>query len=94
MLKSRELIIKIWLEHISKNYKGILSIYFDEALKYGEDPDAFIEKVLNRIDLQTSDFMSRILEQTKSKSHVDRLKEIREIINFHLTSPCPNCECL
>ena len=59
----------------------IPSVYFDEALKYGEDPDAFIEKVLNRIDLQTSDFVSRILEQTKSKSHVIRLREIREIIN-------------
>ena len=59
----------------------IPSVYFDEALKYGEDPDAFIEKVLNRIDLQTSDFVSRILEQTKSKSHVTRLREIREIIN-------------
>ena len=55
-------------------------IYSDQA-KSTNKPDAIIEKVLNRIDLQTSDFVSRILEQTKSKSHVIRLREIREIIN-------------
>ena len=59
----------------------IPSVYFDEALKYGEDPEAFLEKVINRIELQQSDFLTRILKSTKNKGHVDRLKEIREIIN-------------
>jgi hypothetical protein len=36
MLKSREFIIKIWLEHISKNYKGILSIYFDYLVGFSQ----------------------------------------------------------
>jgi len=59
----------------------IPSVYFDEALKYGEDFDSFLKKVQNRIDLQQSDFLTRALKQTKSKGHVDRLREIREIIN-------------
>jgi|TARA_Y100000296_G_scaffold8084_2_gene9580 hypothetical protein len=59
----------------------IPSVYFDEALKYGESPESFLKKVQNRIDLQTSDFTERVLKQTKSKGHVERLREIREIIN-------------
>jgi len=59
----------------------IPSVYFDEALKYGESPESFLKKVQNRIDLQTSDFIERALKQTKSKEHVARLNEIREIIN-------------
>jgi hypothetical protein len=59
----------------------IPSVYFDEALKYGEDPNSFLEKVINRIELQQSDFLTRALKQTKSKGHIERLREIREIIN-------------
>ena len=58
----------------------IPEIYFNEAYKYGEDPKNFIEKVLNRIELQQSDFLTRALKQTDSKGHIERLKEIREII--------------
>ena len=36
MLKSRELIIDCWLEHISKNHKGILPAYFDEWLRFSQ----------------------------------------------------------
>ena len=36
MLKSRELIIKIWLERISKNHKGILPIYFDYWVRFSQ----------------------------------------------------------
>ncbi len=36
MLKSRELIIEIWLEHISKNHKGILPTYFDQWVRFSQ----------------------------------------------------------
>ena len=36
MLKSRELIIDIWLEHISKNHKGILPTYFDQWVRFSQ----------------------------------------------------------
>jgi hypothetical protein len=58
----------------------IPEVYFNEAYKYGEDPKSFIDKVLNRIELQQSDFLTRALKQTDSKGHIERLREIREII--------------
>ena len=36
MLKSKELIIEIWLEHISKNHKGILPTYFDQWVRFSQ----------------------------------------------------------
>ena len=40
MLKSRELIIEIWLEHISKNHKGILPTYFDQWVRFTQQAAA------------------------------------------------------
>ena len=58
----------------------IPEVYFSEAYKYGEDPKSFIDKVLNRIELQQSDFLTRALKQTDTKGHIERLRNIREII--------------
>ncbi len=77
--KSLDTIITTSAHHLMRD-GFIPSVYFNEAYKYGEDPDSFIEKILNRLDLQQSDFITRALEQTKSKRHVDRIREIREII--------------
>jgi len=46
MLKSREIIIEIWLEHISKNHEGILPTYFDQWVR-------FSQKIANRSQLLT-----------------------------------------
>ena len=77
--KSLDTIITTSAHHLMRD-GFIPSVYFNEAYKYGEDPDSFIEKIINRLDLQQSDFITRALEQTKSKRHVDRIREIREII--------------
>tara|TARA_R110002051_G_scaffold115212_1_gene188295 strand:- start:47 stop:718 length:672 start_codon:yes stop_codon:yes gene_type:complete len=77
--KSLDTIITTSAHHLMRD-GFVPSVYFNEAYKYGEDPDSFIEKILNRLDLQQSDFITRALEQTKSKRHVDRIREIREII--------------
>ena len=78
--KTLDTIITTSAHHLMRD--GMIpSVYFDEALKYGEDPEAFLEKVLNRIDLQQSDFITRILKSTKNKGDVDRLIEVRELIN-------------
>jgi hypothetical protein len=58
----------------------IPEVYFNEAYKYGEDTKSFLDKVTNRIELQQSDFLTRTLKQTDSKGHIERLREIREII--------------
>ena len=42
--------------------------------------DVDVDKVLNRIELQQSDFLTRALKQTDSKGHIERLRGIREII--------------
>ena len=58
----------------------IPEVYFNEAYKYGENPKSFLDKVINRLELQQSDFLTRALKQTDSKGHIERLREIREII--------------
>ena len=36
MLKSKQLIIEIWLEHISKNHTGILPFFFDQWVRFSQ----------------------------------------------------------
>ncbi len=36
MLESKQLIIEIWLEHISKNHIGILPFFFDHWVRFSQ----------------------------------------------------------
>ena len=46
MLKSKQLVIEIWLEHISKNHGGILPFFFDHWVR-------FSHQIANRSELVT-----------------------------------------
>ena len=46
MLKSKQLVIEIWLEHISKNHGGILPFFFDHWVR-------FSHQIANRSELIT-----------------------------------------
>lgn len=46
MLKSKQLVIEIWLEHISKNHVGIIPFFFDHWVR-------FSHQIANRSELIT-----------------------------------------
>jgi hypothetical protein len=68
MLKSRQLVIEIWLEHINKNHVGILPFFFDHWVRFTQNMALRSELItITDRDIWITDKIFREIKETQRK---------------------------